>query len=74
MVGVRGMAGDKRQSELAGSRMSGSRRLLSRPMAALFLPLLAAPLLAACADRGDQQEPCDRPVSCKERRPLPILY
>ena len=68
------MAGDKPQSEMAGSRMSGSRRPLARPLAALFLPLLAAPLLAACADRTDQQDPCDRPISCKERRPLPILY
>jgi len=38
------------------------------------LPLLAFPLLASCAERSESRTPCDRPISCPEKRPLPILY
>ena len=47
---------------------------LARPLPALLLPVLAFPLLSACADRVEQRDPCERPASCADRRPLPILY
>lgn len=44
------------------------------PLAALLLPLVAFPLLSACVESKDNSDPCERPRSCPERRPLPILY
>jgi hypothetical protein len=41
---------------------------------ALLLPLLALPLLIACADSSPSRNPCERPASCADKRPLPILY
>lgn len=48
--------------------------MLGRPLAVLLMPLAALPLLAACAEKAEGRGECDRPISCKEKRPLPILY
>lgn len=45
-----------------------------RPLAVLLLPIAALPLLTACAERSETRSGCDRPISCPEKRPLPILY
>jgi hypothetical protein len=50
------------------------KAIWTRPLAALMMPLVAIPLLTACADRAERSDNCDRPVSCKEKRALPILY
>ncbi len=47
---------------------------LARPVLVLMLPFVALPILGACAERSDAREPCDRPINCPEKRPLPILY
>lgn len=56
-----------------GRRRKG-RAILARPLAVLLFPLAALPLLASCAAKDETRSACDRTVSCKEKRPLPILY
>jgi uncharacterized lipoprotein YajG len=56
-----------------GPRREG-RKTLARPLAVLLMPLAAFPLLAACAEQSETRTGCDRPISCPEKRPLPILY
>ena len=50
------------------------RAIWAQPLAVLMVPLLALPLMTACAEKVERQDGCDRPISCKEKRPLPILY
>lgn len=56
-----------------GPRRIG-RKGLAKPLAVLLMPLLALPLLTGCAERSEDPTACDRPISCPEKRPLPILY